>query len=362
MRGNWSLACHNSQHMNEVMRVTDKNVNREPTANAIPSTEAQDTSLSGENLSPAALAQRYGDDWLARHLADVVEYFSSRQQLHTYFDYWQAREFHITLNHFYEPVPDTRQLTGLVWERPSQLPGIAMNDAGQLALLHQHFSRFRQEYDAFPHAKPAQPAQFHFDNPTFSGTDALVLYCMVRYFKPNRVVEVGSGMSTRLSAHAALLNGNTEVVAIEPYPDPVLQQGFPGLSTLIVKPIQTVDLSFFEQLQAQDILFIDTTHVVRTGSDVNFLFLEVLPRLNSGVIVHIHDIFLPYDYPRAWVIDQHRFWNEQYLAQAFLIYNSAFDVLFANNYMWTKHPADMQAAFPFSPWWGGGSLWIQRKA
>ena len=134
----------------------------------------------------------------------------------------------------------------------------------------------------------------------------------------------GSAWSTRLSARAAILNGNTELISIEPYPDPVLRGGFPALSSLIEKKVEAVEISFFEELKAGDILFIDTSHAVKTGGDVIHLFLEVLPRLQTGVIIHIHDIFFPHDSPSWWIKNQLRFWNEQYLLQAFLTFNAKF--------------------------------------
>src|SRR5262249_46442361 len=113
-----------------------------------------------------------------------------------------------------------------------------------------------------------------------------------------------------------------------------------------------------------DILFIDSSHVFRVDSDVRFLFLEVLPRLNPGVLIHIHDIFLPYDYPRDWIVKEHRFWNEQYLLHAFLLFNRAFEVLWAGSYMHTRHSDKLKRAFasydPASVW--PGSFWMRRLA
>ena len=122
-----------------------------------------------------------------------------------------------------------------------------------------------------------------------------------------------------------------------------------------------MELEFFKQLQSGDILFIDSSHTVKIGGDVNYLFLEVLPRLNPGVIVHIHDILFPYDYRRDWVMDELRFWGEQYLLQSFLAFNSEFDVLFCNSYLADRYLEDFKATFPKSPWWGGGSFWMRRK-
>jgi hypothetical protein len=145
---------------------------------------------------------------------------------------------------------------------------------------------------------------------------------MFRHFQPRLIIEVGSGFSSLVAAEAIAKNKDSALICIEPFPPDFLRAGFPGLRSLIEKKVQDMDVEFFSQLQSGDILFIDSSHTVKIGGDVNFLFLEVLPRLKPGVIVHVHDIFLPFDYRRDWVIDEFRFWSEQYLLQAFLTFNS----------------------------------------
>ena len=269
---------------------------------------------------------------------------------------------HVTPVHFYSPIPDTRTLPAALWDHARNPLGVDFNEAGQLRYLREVFPQYQSEYDLFPSAPTAIPHQFHFNNPAFDGTDALVLYCFVRHFRPQSIVEVGAGYSTRVSAQAALVNGNTQLICIEPYPARELVDGFPGLTRLIQTPAQKVPLDTFESLQAGDILFIDSTHVTKCGSDVNFLFLEVLPLLQPGVVVHVHDIFLPDEFPQNWIKDYHYFWNEQYLLQAFLAFNAQFEVLFSNALMGKKYTADMQKTFPKSqPWWGGSSFWMRRR-
>jgi Methyltransferase domain len=184
---------------------------------------------------------------------------------------------------------------------------------------------------------------------------------MVRHFRPRRIVEIGSGFSTMVSAQAALRNGSTQLIAVEPHPSELLRKGFPGLTTLIPRKVEEVDPALFAGLGSGDILFIDSSHVVRTGGDVNFLYLELLPRLADGVVVHVHDVFLPRDYPRDWVVDKRIFWTEQYLLHAFLIFNSAFGVLYSTPFMAERHPDRVRAAFPECPWVGGGSFWMRRR-
>lgn len=269
---------------------------------------------------------------------------------------------HVTPVHFYSPIPEISQLTDEVWQRESELVGIDMNDAAQIHLVTDLFPEFRDEYEALLTAPSEdEPWRFYFGNGLFDGTDALVLYCMLRHLRPGRVIEVGSGFSTRLAAEAALRNATTEIVCVEPYPDAVLQKGFPGLKALIPSRVEELPFDFFAELQENDVLFIDSSHVVRTGGDVNFLYLEVMPRLRPGVVVQIHDVFLPGEYARDWLVDSLRFWNEQYLLQAFLAFNADFEVLVANSYLHARHPEVLKNVFPTSPWWGGGSVWIRRS-
>jgi len=184
---------------------------------------------------------------------------------------------------------------------------------------------------------------------------------MVRHFEPESIVEVGSGWSSLVLGQAAAKNKNSALICIDPFPSNFVRKGIPALRSLIEKKVQDIDLEFFTQLDSGDILFIDSSHTVKIGGDVNYLFLEVLPRLKPGVIVHVHDIFLPFDYRRDWVVDEFRFWSEQYLLQAFLAFNSEFEVLLANSYLNHYHQQDLKAAFPDLSSWAGGSFWMRRK-
>ena len=144
----------------------------------------------------------------------------------------------------------------------------------------------------------------------------------------------------------AARNDGSDLICIEPFPREFVRKGFPGLRSLIEKKVQDIDLEFFSQLESSDLLFIDSSLAVKIGGDVNYLFLEVLPRLKPGVIVHVHDIFLPFEYRRDWVMDEFRFWTEQYLLQAFLTFNSEFEVLMSNSYLSHYHERELKARFP----------------
>lgn len=141
-----------------------------------------------------------------------------------------------------------------------------------------------------------------------------------------------------------------------------MQSGFQGLSRLIAKPVQELPLSQFQELDENDMLLIDSSHVIRTGGDVQYEYLEVLPRLKQGVIVSFHDVFLPAEYPKDWLLRRRLFWTEQYLLQAFMMFNSSFEVLWMGSYMHLKYPKYIEASFSSydraKDW--PGSSWIRR--
>jgi predicted O-methyltransferase YrrM len=275
---------------------------------------------------------------------------------------------HVVPNHFYQPIPDTRELDDALFARRTALVGVDMRDDAQCQFLETVSAAYKAEYDALPRTKGDVASQFYLNNGTYQSVDAEMLYCMVRHFKPRKMIEIGSGFSTYLAAQAVLKNETAdnvkcELTAIEPYPNPVLEAGFPGMSRLVRDKVQTASLAEFEALGEGDILFIDSSHVLKIGSDVQYEYLEILPRLKKGVIVHIHDIFLPAEYPREWVFKHQRFWNEQYLLQAFLMFNDSFEVLFGGSYMHLKHPEQLAKAFASydqSTCWPG-NFWMRRS-
>jgi len=298
---------------------------------------------------------------LSQFIATVILHCLQSGRFHQIFPFWEKHGFHVTPVHFYQPIPDTQSLPDALWSTRSDLVGIDMNDAVQLDLLRNQIPKFRDGYERFPIKSTGDPSQFYLDNHLFDGADALVAYCMVRHFQPELIVEVGSGYSSLILGAAAAQSDSPALTCIEPFPREFLREGFPGLRSLIEKQVQDIDLEFFSQLGSGDVLFIDSSHTVKIGGDVNYLFLEVLPRLKPGVIVHVHDIFFPFDYRRDWVMEEFRFWTEQYLLQAFLTFNSEFEVLMSNSYLSHYHERELKAAFPTLPSCGGGSFWMRRK-
>ncbi|MGZ4811352.1 MAG: class I SAM-dependent methyltransferase [Terriglobales bacterium] len=274
---------------------------------------------------------------------------------------WNSRGVLPLPFHYYYPVFDADELPPSTWTRESLLPGIALQPERQLRLLEE--LRYADEVRQFP-LDGNHKASFCYFNGMFGPGDAEVLYSVIRHFKPKRMVEIGSGCSTFL-AKAALdrnraLGYQAEHICIEPY-------GAPWLEKLGVKVIrdlvENLDLALFEQLGANDILFIDSSHVVRTGGDVQFEYLEIVPRLQPGVLVHVHDIFLPFEYPMVFSRDMKLFWTEQYLVQAFLAFNTAFEIVLALRYLDAHHPEALARAAPVYGEYRNhkpASLWIRR--
>jgi hypothetical protein len=282
------------------------------------------------------------------------------------FDLYEQRGWHITPVHYYQPIPDSRKLSSDLWSSHSSMSGIDINEQFQLELLSDFQSEFRSEYDRFP-AFSSDPLQFYFNQTKFPAVDAEVLYCMIRHFKPQKMIEVGAGMSTLVAAEAIRKNEMEgyacSFTAIEPHPPEFLPRNVPGLTELLEADVQSVPIERFCALETNDILFIDSSHVVKIGGDVNYEYLDLIPRLKPGVIVHCHDIFLPAEYPKSWVLESRRFWTEQYLLQAFLAFNSAFEVMMAGSYLHLCHSKKLKAAFasydPATVW--PGSFWIRGK-
>lgn len=266
--------------------------------------------------------------------------------------------------HFYSPISDPKDLLdrkSSLWNNPTEVTGIDLNIGQQLILLDKLLP-YAADLD-FSKEAPEAGQRYFYSNDQFPALDAEFLFLMLRHFQPSKFIEVGSGYSTLITAEVNLryFDSQMRFDCIEPYPRQFLIDGIPGVSNLIVRKVEDVDIEYFQQLGSGDVLFIDSSHVSKIGSDVNHLFLEVLPRLRAGVIVHIHDIFLPDEYPAVWMVEQGRNWNEQYLLRALLIDNPKWSVLWTSHFMGTRHRTAVQRTFPGYPeLGGGGSFWIQK--
>lgn len=276
---------------------------------------------------------------------------------------------HLTRRHYHSPIPDTAELAkrAELWQRESELPGIDMRPQEQLQWLREVAQRFLPECD-FPSQPTADPHRYYIRNESFGLVSATVLHAMVRHLQPRLVLEVGGGMSTLVTTAALRRNAaeghGGKVVAVDPDPDAFLRT-HPDIE-LVQRRTEDLDPDLFLRLGNNDILFIDSTHVVRTGGDVNFLFLEVLPRLNAGTYVQVHDIFFPFEYPREWVVEERRFWSEQYLLQAFLVFNTAFQPAWCESYMKARYPEEMERLLPgrlgYLDNYDSNSFWMRKLA
>ena len=255
--------------------------------------------------------------------------------------------YHIRPIHYYEPIPDFRSITSEQLERRREFRSIDFGWDAQLQLLRD-LSAFRIEFEAAD-----------FKNDYFNGLDAAVFYSLIRHLRPRRVIEIGSGYSTRFAHKALTRNADGgRLTCIEPHPEERLN-GLRLSVEVIQKRVEEIDVDFFSCLQANDILFIDSSHTVKFGSDVCYEFLEVLPTLRPGVWVHVHDIFFPQDYPAEWLLKRRLALNEQYLLEAFLSFNREFQVALANHWLTLDHSSAAREL------WDGdavsSSFWFYRR-
>lgn len=275
------------------------------------------------------------------------------------FEAGQSLGMHVLPVHFYSPLPDTSNLNDVHWQ-PRETVGIDWREDAQLDLL-ERLSHWSDEMQEWPVTKTGDVKAFHLSNQTFDYTDAAVLYAILREFGVRRIIEVGSGWSSLVISQACRRQ-EIEFVQIEPHPPTLLtDNSYVKVSRRFTMPVQDVELDLFSQLEAGDVLFIDSTHVSKIGSDVNHLMFNVIPRLAPGVLVHFHDILLPNEYPKDWVREKRYFWNEQYLIHAFLMFNQTFDVLLSNAYLFHHCRDRLDDAFSFLPRQNGGSLWFRRS-
>lgn len=268
--------------------------------------------------------------------------------------------------HFYSPIPcldDIRRDEKRIFGNTSRnIPGVELNEAEQLKLLEKMIP----SYNTMPF-KPRKTdgLRYYFENPAYSYSDAIVLHCMIRFLKPKRIIEVGSGFSScvTLDTNELFFGGSIKISFIEPHPELLLsliKEPDKSRQRIIGSRLQDVSLSELASLEANDILFIDSTHVSKIDSDVNRILFDILPILSPGVHVHFHDIFFPFEYPKDWVYEG-RALNESYVLRAFLQYNNAFRITLMNTFMMRFHEPFFKEKMPLCLKDPGGSIWIRRE-
>ncbi|MFD4254289.1 class I SAM-dependent methyltransferase [Amycolatopsis thermoflava] len=301
-----------------------------------------------------AVSRRTHEDLLARCAAAEAE----RDQLAATYRTW------VPPGHFYSPQPDPAQVlarAGALFDTAADPVGLDLREDDQLALLPVLTELLKDH--PFPEDRSPEYRYF-FGNPEYSWSDALVLHGMLRHLRPRRLIEIGSGYSSAMTLDTVehWLDGAVELTFVEPHPEllrSLLRPGDEQRVTVREQPVQDVPLEAFLALEAGDVLFIDSTHVVKAGSDVNHLFFEVLPRLADGVWVHVHDVFFPFEYPLEWVTEG-RAWQEVYLLRAFLTYNPRFEVRWFQQYLWARHRELLTAAVPDMARNPGGNIWLRK--
>jgi hypothetical protein len=248
------------------------------------------------------------------------------------------------------------------WSVPRYTQGLSFAPAGYRRFLDHVCSPYRQEFVAFPRYSDNNNKEsgFFLYNEWFESVDAEVLYCLVRHLRPARVIEIGSGFSTRVM-HRAICDAGlqTKLISIDPIPRVEIAG---VVSEQIRQPVESVEICrIADPLRANDILFVDSSHVVITGGDLPYLCLEVLPNLRPGVYIHFHDIFLPFDYPQQWVLNSKCGWNEQYLLHALLANNPDYQIVWPSRYMWTQYRDDILRVIPCDPGrTSPSSLWLKK--
>lgn len=267
--------------------------------------------------------------------------------------------------HFYSPVVAPADISAYPFSDTAPPP----EDVAAIAIDEDQMRGFwRASVELLTrHSLPAVKTpgrRYYFENGAFSWGDALVYQAILRTFRPRRLIEIGIGHSSACALDTIddHLGEQVEITFIDPYPDLMQELAGEGGTnySVVQEPIQAVDLRRFDALAANDILFIDSTHVVKTGSDVCRELFAILPYLQAGVLVHFHDVFYPFDYPRFWAFDENRSWNEVYVLRAFLMYNKDFEVLFFNDLFFKRHREEIELICPDFLRNPGGSLWLRK--
>jgi len=268
--------------------------------------------------------------------------------------------------HFYSPIPsvaDLRKSQRTIWPEtmPENLPGIKLNFDEQVKLLDE----FMPFYKELPfEQRKVSGLRYYFENPMYGYSDAVFLYCMMRKLKPRNIIEIGSGFSScvMMDVNEFYLDDKAAITFIEPFPSKLisLMKGNDKRQYRVLrKRLQDCELAEFSALQENDILFVDSTHIMKANSDVNQLLFKILPLLNKGVYIHFHDIFYPFEYTKEWVLDGGA-WNEAYALRAFLQYNHSFKIVLFNTFLEHFLKERFEAQMPLCLKNPGGSIWIRK--
>ena len=243
--------------------------------------------------------------------------------------------------HFYSPINNyefVKNRKDDIW-KTELIKDIKLNDTDQLDLL-KSFTKYHHELP-FKSNKQSN-LRYYFENDYFEHADGTILYSMIRTMKPKRIIEIGSGFSSALmmDVNNLFFENKIKLTFIEPYPErlySLMKDKDTIKNEILTEIVQDVNLEKFKELEPNDILFIDSSHVVKAGNDVQHILFEILPILKSGVYIHFHDVFYPFQYPKKWILDNRWNWNEDYFLRAFLMYNNQFEIVLFPTYLYKYH-------------------------
>ncbi len=302
---------------------------------------------------------------LVKKLPIIQKLIVERDKLHSELSALK-RKMYVRPGHFYSPIPSIDELREqedkLFNNIPEDIPGVNLRKKEQLDLV----KNFETYYEEMPfQSQKTDNRRYFFENPAYSYSDAIFLYCMIRHAKPNKIIEVGSGYSSCVSLDTNELFFDNEISTtfIEPYPKlflSLINEEDNKRIKLMPNVLQDISLEEFSALEENDILFIDSTHVSKTGSDVNYIFSKILPALSKGVYIHFHDIFYPFEYPKKWVYEN-RAWNEIYMLRAFLEYNDTFEIVLFNTFLEYFYTDYFEEHMPLCLKNPGGSIWLRKN-
>lgn len=360
--------CHSYQSAVVLQKVPSRSVVMPPTPLVVPpllTEPAPPTPCPAlqESRSPLALAELSEAELLALipDIATLIQRHGTESwwMKQPIFAAFEAYGLHVTQDHAYTPQPTVASLSLDLWEGQRYANQGWALDMEQQRALFGDIAPFTQELTDVPRQSTAD---FYWDNHLFPNFDACVYYGLCRHVRPATILDIGGDFSTPLAGRAAYLNGTTQVRCIQPYPTSTLRAVREPWLYVLEQAVQDVPLAMYSSLQANDIVFINTSHVSKIGSDLHHILFQILPILPSGVFVHFNSIFLPHEYPHEWVVERNWFWNEQYLLLAFLMYNPAFRVVLTNHhFLYTSYSVAEQAlqALALGPL-HGASLWLQK--
>lgn len=273
--------------------------------------------------------------------------------------------------HYYSPIPNLEEIKkrkAQIFNTSNELKGINLRKEEQFALL-QHFSNYYTEipYD-FINAGLTD-TRYQVNNDWYKYSDAIMLYSVLRHFKPSRIIEAGSGYSSAimLDVNERFFNSKASFIFIDPFPKrllSLLNDEDTKQHQVIQTIVQEADPAIFTKLERNDILFIDSSHISKVGSDLNYILFEILPLLKPGVLIHFHDIFYPFELPEEWILEKKWFWNENYILRAFLSNNNSYEIINFNTWLHKEYGEWLKKNMPaclLTHKGATGSIWIRKN-